>query len=481
MGLVRRNIWLALLGAGSSLLLATSAHAEIRTATASDPPEPTVVYDFERVGVAFDRDAGRLRVTMRFHSPLPESQPTYNSNSASVRLTSRVTSYGFCDTATTKGDTRIFVAWEDPAGDPPPGYYARSTVEYRQESVRQPVQLSADRREFAVDVDDPLLLQGAGLKCVAASSSGRSSYDPTQSGGGPSSDSVESTYFDGFGIPILVAPEDGHTFPGTPPVLEWQTGAAPETLRIFDEQASSWYSTGSDLPITPGPGKTGKYEYAVARTDGTTRVIFTAGFELDHKYSWGVKRSDETYQVSSSTPTFRIGAPPVQSLAVTALRKQGSSYKRPGYTSFTLRSAPLAAYELVVTRGKSRVLRKTGKLSANAGTAGKFVHRWSCRSPGTYRWTATVIDEYGGQRAKHGSYSVSGRRCAHMRPKPKKPRRRSSGGGSRRACDPSYPTVCIPPPPPDLDCGDISQHDFRVRGRDPHRFDGNDDGIGCES
>lgn len=48
-------------------------------------------------------------------------------------------------------------------------------------------------------------------------------------------------------------------------------------------------------------------------------------------------------------------------------------------------------------------------------------------------------------------------------------------------CDPSYPTVCIPPPPPDLNCGDIPYQDFKVIGADPHRFDGNNDGIGCES
>jgi micrococcal nuclease len=48
-------------------------------------------------------------------------------------------------------------------------------------------------------------------------------------------------------------------------------------------------------------------------------------------------------------------------------------------------------------------------------------------------------------------------------------------------CDPSYPTVCIPPPPPDLDCGDISYRDFKVVPPDPHRFDGDHDGIGCES
>jgi micrococcal nuclease len=48
-------------------------------------------------------------------------------------------------------------------------------------------------------------------------------------------------------------------------------------------------------------------------------------------------------------------------------------------------------------------------------------------------------------------------------------------------CDPSYPDVCIPPPPPDLDCKDIPYRRFRVVGADPHRFDGDHDGIGCES
>jgi micrococcal nuclease len=48
-------------------------------------------------------------------------------------------------------------------------------------------------------------------------------------------------------------------------------------------------------------------------------------------------------------------------------------------------------------------------------------------------------------------------------------------------CDPSYPDVCIPPPAPDLDCKDIPYRRFRVVGADPHRFDGDHDGIGCES
>jgi micrococcal nuclease len=40
--------------------------------------------------------------------------------------------------------------------------------------------------------------------------------------------------------------------------------------------------------------------------------------------------------------------------------------------------------------------------------------------------------------------------------------------------------VCIPPPPPDLDCADVPERRFAVLPPDPHRFDGDGDGIGCE-
>jgi hypothetical protein len=49
------------------------------------------------------------------------------------------------------------------------------------------------------------------------------------------------------------------------------------------------------------------------------------------------------------------------------------------------------------------------------------------------------------------------------------------------ACSSSYPDFCIPPPPPDLDCADVSGTNFTVIGSDPHGFDGNNDGVGCET
>jgi hypothetical protein len=55
----------------------------------------------------------------------------------------------------------------------------------------------------------------------------------------------------------------------------------------------------------------------------------------------------------------------------------------------------------------------------------------------------------------------------------------AGGGGSN--CHPSYLGVCIPPPPPDLDCKDISYRRFQVLPPDPHNFEADGDGIGCES
>jgi micrococcal nuclease len=55
-------------------------------------------------------------------------------------------------------------------------------------------------------------------------------------------------------------------------------------------------------------------------------------------------------------------------------------------------------------------------------------------------------------------------------------------GPGAGTCDPSYPDVCIPPieVTGDLDCGQVEYQRFRVVPPDPHNFDGNHDGVGCE-
>jgi len=59
------------------------------------------------------------------------------------------------------------------------------------------------------------------------------------------------------------------------------------------------------------------------------------------------------------------------------------------------------------------------------------------------------------------------------------------GGGYAKACDPSYPTVCLPLTHPDLDCADFLPLknfpvDYSVKNPDPHHLDGNHDGIACQ-
>ncbi len=70
--------------------------------------------------------------------------------------------------------------------------------------------------------------------------------------------------------------------------------------------------------------------------------------------------------------------------------------------------------------------------------------------------------------------------AATPKPKPQPTKKPTKPNNTNRNCDPSYPTLCLPSSP-DLDCGQISARRFPVRGRDPHGFDGDGDGIGCES
>ena len=47
-------------------------------------------------------------------------------------------------------------------------------------------------------------------------------------------------------------------------------------------------------------------------------------------------------------------------------------------------------------------------------------------------------------------------------------------------CSSAYPQKCIPPAPPVLKCKDVGQKNFLVLPPDPHNFDPDGDGIGCE-
>lgn len=49
-----------------------------------------------------------------------------------------------------------------------------------------------------------------------------------------------------------------------------------------------------------------------------------------------------------------------------------------------------------------------------------------------------------------------------------------------QSCDAAYPAVCIAPPPPYLSCGEVKVKNFKVVSPDPHGFDPDRNGLGCE-
>jgi hypothetical protein len=53
---------------------------------------------------------------------------------------------------------------------------------------------------------------------------------------------------------------------------------------------------------------------------------------------------------------------------------------------------------------------------------------------------------------------------------------------AQTSCDASYPDFCIAPvwEVGDLDCCQVGYSNFTVYPPDPHYFDGDDGGIGCE-
>ena len=57
------------------------------------------------------------------------------------------------------------------------------------------------------------------------------------------------------------------------------------------------------------------------------------------------------------------------------------------------------------------------------------------------------------------------------------------GASAQTACDPSYPTLCLQPAyvTGDLDCVDVGATWFTVLPPDPHGFDADYDGYGCEA
>jgi hypothetical protein len=135
--------------------------------------------------------------------------------------------------------------------------------------------------------------------------------------------------------------------------------------------------------------------------------------------------------------------------------------------TFKARVTPCAGHE------GDQVILKGGGNSKSKASNGSCKARWRIKMKKSARFQAISPQQDDDHLA-----GKSKRVRVQVIPKPEPAGGGGGGGGGN--CDPSYPTVCIPSPPPDLDCADVNASGFKVVGSDPHGFDGDNDGIGCE-
>jgi micrococcal nuclease len=112
--------------------------------------------------------------------------------------------------------------------------------------------------------------------------------------------------------------------------------------------------------------------------------------------------------------------------------------------------------------------------------AGQFA-----REHGYGLWSGCMTDDEGDTNELSGNQGIDAgsetdREPVQTGPEPPPEQVVITDPASAFGCEPSYPDVCIPPSPPDLDCGDVAYGGFTVYPPDPHRFDGDYDGVGCE-
>jgi hypothetical protein len=211
---LKASIWR---GSAAALMLTavlaapSAANAETRTATLQDPDDgPTVLLDVEQVRVNFNRDAGQLTVTTRLHRPWPQVTPE-TTGSLTLRIGS--SDPDSCSTDTATGET--YISFDK--GYDTNEWQAVYNVNFNQDYPSAPVTFSADRREATIGISNPQLV-GADLKCLTGSSYGRGSYDASQPDGGPTSDSLDGVWFDGYAPAAPVPPgqtgNPGQSAPG---------------------------------------------------------------------------------------------------------------------------------------------------------------------------------------------------------------------------------------------------------------------------
>jgi hypothetical protein len=105
-----------------------------------------------------------------------------------------------------------------------------------------------------------------------------------------------------------------------------------------------------------------------------------------------------------------------------------------------------------------------------------------CADFATQPQAQRYFEEHGGPAKDPSRLDAdkNGKACEELPSGASSPAAPASPTPRPEGCDPSYPDICVKPPPPDLDCKDIPQKGFAVRQPDPHRLDQDRNGIGCE-
>src|SRR5680860_388247 len=208
--------------------------------------------------------------------------------------------------------------------------------------------------------------------------------------------------------------------------------------------------------------------------DGDTIKVVTRGFETPVRL------------IGIDTPETRDPRKPVQCFG-------------PAATALTARLLPIGQRVILVTDPTQDTRDRYARLLAYVFKPGRKGARGSVNFALVATGRAKVY-VYGGvrfrnadpffraqHRARKAKKGLWGKPCRGNTTKPDPSTRRPAPhtgrppAAARSRCDPNYAGACIPRYPPDLDCNEIPDRNFRVVGTDVHHFDVDRGGIACEA
>jgi hypothetical protein len=182
--------------------------------------------------------------------------------------------------------------------------------------------------------------------------------------------------------------------------------------------------------------------------------------------------TETTVNVTNPQTNQTITIAPAKLVGMTYSTNLAPNETRKGY--FILTSTNATTPSLGTTKGYS--IFYEGNSTANIG-ASDILSPTTALLPSVRQ----VFDSFQLVAAPAGVVGQSAAQTGQQQSAAQTGQQQSAAQTGQTECDSSYPDVCIPSPPPNLNCDDIDDSNFEVVGSDPHGFDGDNDGIGCET